>query len=77
MIREALGDEAFGHALTMQRAILALIGSHRRRTYAHDLVYGIHQLYRLFGKPWHAATGMATAQSLPMHALAGVPNPQR
>ena len=36
--------------------MLALIGSHRRRTYAHDLVYGIHQLYMLFGKPWNAAT---------------------
>ena len=54
--RSALGDEAVGHALTMQRAMLALIGTHRRRTYAHDLVYGTHQLYMLFGKPWHAAT---------------------
>ena len=36
--------------------MLALIGTHRRRTYAHDLVYGLHQLYTLFGKPWNAAT---------------------
>ena len=54
--RTARADEAVQHALTMQRAILALIGTHRRRTYAHDLVYGLHQLYALFGKPWHAAT---------------------
>ena len=35
--------------------MLALIGTHRRRTYAHDLVYGLHKLYKLFGKPWNAA----------------------
>ena len=40
----------------MQRAVLALIGSHRRRTYAHDLVYGSYQQYMLFGKPWSCAT---------------------
>jgi hypothetical protein len=50
------GDHAVGLAKVMQRATLALIGSHRRRTYAHDLVYGTYQLYMLFGKPWNAAT---------------------
>ena len=43
-------------ALDMQRATLALVGTHRRRTYAHDLVYGMHQLYSMFGRPWNAAT---------------------
>lgn len=54
--RSERGDHAVELAITMQRAMLALIGTHRRRTYAHDLVYGIHQLYMLFGKPWNAAT---------------------
>eukprot|EP00966_Prymnesium_polylepis_P175516 4061938-Prymnesium_polylepis.1 len=36
--------------------MLALIVSYRRRTYAHDLVYGIYDLYVTFGKPWAAAT---------------------
>ena len=54
--RSERGDHAVQLALDMQRATLALIGSHRRRTYAHDLVYGTHQLYMLFGKPWNAAT---------------------
>ena len=42
--------------IAMQRAMLALVGSHRRRTYAHDLVYGTYQQYILFGKPWNCAT---------------------
>ena len=54
--RKARGDQAAQLAIDMQRAMLALIGSHRRRTYAHDLVYGITQLYDLFGRPWNAAT---------------------
>jgi hypothetical protein len=54
--RSKRGDIAVELAINMQRAMLALIGTHRRRTYAHDLVYGIHQLFMLFGKPWHAAT---------------------
>ena len=54
--RSERGDKAVTLAISMQRAMLALIGTHRRRTYAHDLVYGIHQLYMLFGKPWNAAT---------------------
>lgn len=56
MERSKRGDTAVELAINMQRAMLALIGTHRRRTYAHDLVYGIHQLYMLFGKPWNAAT---------------------
>ena len=54
--REKRGERAIELAKNMQRAVLALIGSHRRRTYAHDLVYGITQLYDLFGRPWNAAT---------------------
>ena len=49
-------DRAVELAIASQRATLALVGSHRRRTYAHDLVYGQHLLYRLVGKPWNAAT---------------------
>ena len=55
-MRAERGEMAAELAKEMQRAMLALIGSHRRRTYAHDLVYGIYQLYMLFGKPWNAAT---------------------
>lgn len=55
-IRMQRGDTAIELALNLQRAMLGLIGTHRRRTYAHDLVYGMHQLYMLFGKPWNAAT---------------------
>ena len=54
--REKRADHAVSLAVASQRATLALIGTHRRRTYAHDLVYGMHQLYRVFGKPWNAAT---------------------
>ena len=54
--RSKKGDEAVALAITMQRAMLALIGTHRCRTYAHDLVYGTWQLYVLFAKPWNAAT---------------------
>jgi hypothetical protein len=54
--RSERGDQAVARAIVMQRAMLALIGTHRRRTYAHDLVYGTHQLYMLFGKPWNCAT---------------------
>ena len=54
--RSERGDIAVDHALNLQRAMLGLIGTHRRRKYAHDLVYGMHQLYTLFGKPWNAAT---------------------
>eukprot|EP00966_Prymnesium_polylepis_P108846 2519344-Prymnesium_polylepis.1 len=36
--------------------MIDLIGEHRRRAYAHDLYYGMHQLYALYGKPWHGST---------------------
>ena len=54
-MREKRAEQAVVLAKQLQRATLALIGTHRRRTYAHDLVYGLHQLYRLFGKPWNAS----------------------
>lgn len=54
--REKRADHATELAIEMQRAMIGLIGTHRRRTYAHDFVYGMHQLYRLFAKPWNAAT---------------------
>ena len=53
--RAAQADIAVSLALALQRAMLALIGTHRRRTYAHDLYYGLHKLYELFAKPWNAA----------------------
>ena len=54
--RAERGDHAVALGLELQRAILAVIGTHRRRTYAHDIVYGTYRLYTMFGKPWHAAT---------------------
>ena len=54
--RSARADTAVELAVELQRAILALCGTHRRRAYAHDLVYGMHALYALFAKPWNAAT---------------------
>ena len=39
-VRKERATEAIKYALNMQRAMLALIGTGRRRTYAHDLVYG-------------------------------------
>lgn len=38
--RAERAETAIEFALTMQRAMLALLGTSRRRTYAHDLVYG-------------------------------------
>ena len=55
-MREERADQAIELALTMQRAMLALIGTTRRRTYAHDLVYGTYKQYMLFAKPWNCAT---------------------
>lgn len=54
--RLALARKATRAALRMEKAMLSLIGTHRRRTYAHDIVYGTHQLYVLYGRPWNAAT---------------------
>ena len=39
-VRKERAAVAIKYALNMQRAMLALIGTGRRRTYAHDLVYG-------------------------------------
>ena len=55
-MRKERADVAIALALTMQRAMLALLGTSRRRTYAHDLYYGTYQQYMLFGKPWNCAT---------------------
>ena len=55
-LRQERAAKAIEYALNMQRAMLALIGTGRRRTYAHDLVYGTYQQYMLFGKPWNCAT---------------------
>ena len=55
-MRKERAETAIALALTMQRAMLALLGTSRRRTYAHDLYYGTYQQYMLFGKPWNCAT---------------------
>ena len=36
--------------LEVERAMLACIGTKRRRTYGHDTVYGLPKLYMLLGK---------------------------
>jgi len=53
--RARRADEAVKRVIAFERAAIALIGEHRRRAYAHDLVYGMHKLYELFGKPWNGA----------------------
>ena len=32
------------------------MGDFKRRAYGHDLVYGMHKLYKLYGKPWNGST---------------------
>jgi len=54
--RCVLAEQAIKMSLEMQRAFIALMGTHKRRTYAHDFVYGLHALYTTFAKPWNAAT---------------------
>lgn len=54
--RDSRADTAVRLALDLQRGMIALIGTHRRRTYAHDLVYGMRNLYRLLGRPWNGST---------------------
>lgn len=53
--RAERADEAVKLVIAFERAAIALVGEHRRRAYAHDLVYGMHKLYDLFGKPWNGA----------------------
>ena len=43
-------------ALELEGAILSCVGTKRRRTYAHDMVYGLRKLYMLYGKPWMGST---------------------
>ena len=52
--RLSLARKATRAALRMEKAMLALIGTHRRRTYARDIVYGTHMLYVLYARPWKA-----------------------
>ena len=42
-------------ALEVERAMLVVIGTKRRRTYGHDMVYGLAGLYMLLGKPYLGA----------------------
>ena len=47
--------EASRLGLEVERAMLACIGTKRRRTYGHDIVYGLAGLYMLLGKPYLGA----------------------
>ena len=42
-------------ALEVERAMLVVIVTKRRRTYGHDMVYGLAGLYMLLGKPYLGA----------------------
>ncbi len=55
-LRAARAREAAALGLETETAILACIGTKRKRTYAHDMVYGLPKLYMLFGKPYLSAT---------------------
>ena len=55
-LRAKRGQEASKLALEVERAILSCVGTKRRRTYAHDTVYGFYKLYKIFGKPYLGAT---------------------
>mmetsp|Transcript_39460 Transcript_39460/g.115226 ORF Transcript_39460/g.115226 Transcript_39460/m.115226 type:complete len:202 (-) Transcript_39460:201-806(-) len=41
--------------LEVERAMLSVIGTKRRRTYGHDMVYGLPGLYMMLGKPYLGA----------------------
>ena len=60
-MREKRADDAIELALTMQRAMLALMGTSRRRTYAHDLVYGTYPTYSTCSS---ASPGLGAASNL-------------
>jgi len=53
--RKQLGAAARNLAYKLQINMILLGGTAKRRTYAHDLYYGIETLFVLFGKPWNAA----------------------
>jgi hypothetical protein len=47
--------EAHRLGLEVERAMLSVIGTKRRRTYGHDMVYGLPGLYMMLGKPYLGA----------------------
>ena len=49
--RKQLGAAARNLAYKLQINMILLCGTAKRRTYAHDLYYGIETLFVLFGKP--------------------------
>ena len=51
--QRALEEHRLG--LEVERAMLSVIGTKRRRTYGHDMVYGLPGLYMLLGKPYLGA----------------------
>ena len=53
--RKARAMEAHRLGLEVERAMLCVIGTKRRRTYGHDIVYGLPGLYMLLGKPYLGA----------------------
>ena len=55
-LREKRAAEAAELGLELERAVLACVGTKRKRTYGHDIVYGLPKLIKLFGKPYLCAT---------------------
>ena len=47
--------QAHALALEVERSMLSVIGTKRRRTYGHDMVYGLPKLYEVLGKPYLGA----------------------
>lgn len=54
--REARATLAAELGVELQRAMVLCMGTEKRRTYAHDLVYGPAKLYMLLGNPYLGAT---------------------
>ena len=55
-VSKAERDKACARVHRFGQAMINMIGEHRRRAYAHDLYYGMHKLYDLYGKPWNGST---------------------
>ena len=54
--REKRALEAAELGVQLERAMVLCMGTEKRRTYAHDLVYGPAKLYMLLGNPYLGAT---------------------
>ena len=54
--RKRLAEQAAHLGVACTRAKVACIGTGKRSTYSHDIVYGPPMLYMVLGKPYLAAT---------------------